>query len=710
MRNVLKCLSAMVLTVVLVIVAIPGVERLQGVMRVQAATAGVGISVTACDGAKDDGCRVQVNGGPVWASGASDISSVQGNGNVNFNVTVADGYKAEYSVNDGETDIKTGSKNNTSGNFDSIGDNFDIEDGKTYTLSVTFSVADPVNNNTGGNGGINPPQQNNISVTFNVSGTRSDLLGCIKVIGSAEGQETGVSTYGSAVNIFNSDSYTLEFEPAPQAMLNSVSYNGSQIPIQGGKAVLSNFAMQDGEEYAFTVDLAVDNGYSNIFWGYDQAEMDEDNYVDPHTGTIEVVHIERNGQTVFDYNPNSSSDWIWEVDGSNRQIKKYNNNDNSLNVNIQYDENREVILTWYVSCRQGDLITFRFVPEPGFQLAQASINGFPLDPQEEECLFNIEMQGLLHMSGLFVEKDNQTAVDSTTVSYATLSGTGGIDHGTLAASIEDSAAAVPSDTTLKNAMGDAGSFVDSVASVDIGITQIISKGGTASYADDADNYWAHDKTELGEQVELSLAVPNNLEDGQTYSIVREHEGIYEELNAVYNSDLEMLTFTSDLFSQFTIIIVEGESETGVTNSTAAAAHEFNQYKHDMENLLATGSGAVAGSGIVVASSTGTVTAQATTQGPKYKEVIKFFMPTGWAEGFSFNLLVDGKANYNSKSGTMTINIPKYLRKEGRKFMIMAVDKTGQLFVYADIDANADTISVTIPAIEGYAFTVIYSDL
>ena len=74
-----------------------------------------------------------------------------------------------------------------------------------YTLSVTFSVADPVNNNTGGNGGINPPQQNNISVTFNVSGTRSDLLGCIKVIGSAEGQETGVSTYGSAVNIFNSD-------------------------------------------------------------------------------------------------------------------------------------------------------------------------------------------------------------------------------------------------------------------------------------------------------------------------------------------------------------------------------------------------------------------------------------------------------------------------------------------------------------------------
>ena len=86
------------------------------------------------------------------------------------------------------------------------------------------------------------------------------------------------------------------------------------------------------------------------------------------------------------------------------------------------------------------------------------------------------------------------------------------------------------------------------------------------------------------------------------------------------------------------------------------------------------------------------------------------MPTGWAEGFSFNLLVDGKANYNSKSGTMTINIPKYLRKEGRKFMIMAVDKTGQLFVYADIDANADTISVTIPAIEGYAFTVIYSDL
>ncbi len=737
MRNLIKGLLAMALTAIMVIAAIPGLERLQGVMRVQAdggqATAPVSISVTDSVGASAAGCTVSVNSNAVWGNGVTTVGSVTGSGNVNFSVGLVEGYKVTYVVRDGDnfSAVEEQTVHYSANGNNSFGGNWDVADGKSYTLTVTFAEdTAPGNggnnqggnnqggNNQGGNnqgGNNNPPQQNNeISVTFNISGTGSDLVGCIKVTGSAQGQERGINTYGSPVDVFVSQSYTIEIEPAIQATINSVQYGGSNLPLSNGKAVLSNVQMSDGDSFSFVVDIEVDTGFTNIIWGYDEAEWannsNGDCYVDPNTGTIEVLNIERNGSSVFEYNPEDDSQWEWEERGGGQQIKKYVGNDNNLTVNIEYDQNRSVILSWYVACRENDIVTFCFVPKPGYQLGQASINGMALDPQEEDCLFNIEMRNLLHISGVFVQRDNQTAVDSETVTYATLSGTGGIECGTLAASIEDSSDPVPSDATIKAAMDNAGEFVDTVGSVDIGMTQIISKGGNTSYVDHADDYWAHEQHRLGESVELSLAVPNNLQAGQTYSIVREHDGVYEQIDAVYNADLEMLTFESDRFSQYTIIVVEGEPETGVTNSTATAAPEFNQYKHDMENLLATGSGSAVGGGLVVEGSTGTITAQATTQGPKYKEVIHFFMPTGWTEGFSFNILVDGKANYNSKSGTMTINIPKYLRKEGRQFMIMAVDKNGNLFVYADNDLNADTLSVTIPKVEGYAFTVIYTDL
>lgn len=57
---------------------------------------------------------------------------------------------------------------------------------------------------------------------------------------------------------------------------------------------------------------------------------------------------------------------------------------------------------------------------------------------------------------------------------------------------------------------------------------------------------------------------------------------------------------------------------------------------------------------------------------------------------------------------MWINIPRYLRTPGRQFALLGVDKTGQVTIFRDLDADPDTLAVMIN-LEGYAFELIYKD-
>ena len=202
-------------------------------------------------------------------------------------------------------------------------------------------------------------------------------------------------------------------------------------------------------------------------------------------------------------------------------------------------------------------MTFKFIPQPGYQLKSASLNGFILAPQEEECTFNIVMGGLLHVTGAFVEASNQIDLgEGTVVSGADVEGTGGIDKGTIAASFENTA--VPADSVITGAMGDQSEdFIESVGSLDINLTQIISKGGTDDYSTNSGNYWATPVSELEEAVDMSLSLPaDDLEDGETYGIVRQHGNDTELLDATYNSTLGTLTFESDRFSTYTSSLAE----------------------------------------------------------------------------------------------------------------------------------------------------------
>jgi hypothetical protein len=619
-----------------------------------------------------------------------------------------------------------------------------IEDGQIFDLTSDdeFIVDLTLDNPNNGGGNPPPPPGGGQKVTINYTRTGEGEIGCIKLFddgGRFWGFDTDRSlTEESLVreDIGGSNQYFIQVEPAPGCMLESWSVNGT--PINGFDPV--EVIVEDGTEISIEAKVEWDPDYSNVLWGYDDS-FGWDNYVDPGTGIIEIAQIRRGDNVLFAYN-GSYADWECERPGGHGPtFRRYHYIDAehqitvSLEVDVDPSTNEDVILSWYGECRRGDIFTFQFIPQPGYQLAGARINGFALEPQEEECMFNIVMSGLLHVDGAFVEAGNQVAVTSNVVTAASVEGTGNIDKGTLAASVSD--AASPSDDVLINAMENAEDFIESYASVDISMTQIISKGGDASYAEDSEGYWATEISALnGQPVDLQLAVPaEDLAEGQTYGIIREHidgEGTHvDELDATYNSTTGMLSFSSDLFSTYTIIKISGTPDVDdggpiegnpddvsddvipdeIYNGDSEAVQQF---KSDMANLLSDYDGLASGLNIgnTVSNDGGqthTVTTFVTTQGPKCREAFAIGTPIGFNEAFSFNLLVDGKAVYDSKSGFMVIRIPEYLKKTGRVFALVAVDKNGVPHTYGDLDLNPDTLCVQID-FEGYAFEVIYADI
>ena len=88
-----------------------------------------------------------------------------------------------------------------------------------------------------------------------------------------------------------------------------------------------------------------------------------------------------------------------------------------------------------------------------------------------------------------------------------------------------------------------------VANLDISLQNIVSKGTNMQEISD-DNYWVNDITEFDNPVRLDVAI-KNFDKNSEYSVVREHNGSYDVLDATVSDG--KISFETNKFSTYVIV-------------------------------------------------------------------------------------------------------------------------------------------------------------
>ncbi|WP_287389152.1 hypothetical protein [Lachnospira sp.] len=414
----------------------------------------------------------------------------------------------------------------------------DINDTDTLAINIKIIPNNPGGENSG-QGGENSGQgsgesgqgggsQERITLNFNLLGDNIDFIEEVSVTNGRETQRFQGRT--GTVTIEKADKYTISIIPYFGGFkIASAKIDTKSCTIDEETGIASLEVSKKDGAYNISITKGEQSDDVTILWTYDPAERTgawSDAYIDASTGTVEFVSATRDG------NP----------------------------VNLYYDTNNG----GYIQCKRGDVVTLRFVPKAGYQLSSASLNGQTLVAQKEQSTFTVTMNGNFHLAGAFSKTNPQVNVSgSSSVSGLSVSGTdAALTTGNVAIGVTGGKSN-PADANILTAMGDDGNdFVSAVETVDITMTNVISKGGSGDYFSNSANYWTNNMTDLSSAASFSLSVPNNLSEGETYSIVRNHNGTLEELDAIYNSDTGRLTFSSDKFSNYTIIKKKG---TPITN-------------------------------------------------------------------------------------------------------------------------------------------------
>lgn len=184
---------------------------------------------------------------------------------------------------------------------------------------------------------------------------------------------------------------------------------------------------------------------------------------------------------------------------------------------------------------------FVLIPDYGYQIVGLNINGYSVEPQNSVGVFKFTMQASnFHFQGIVQHEEDIIDYSGEILGEARLSnGSNATANGNVKLSVSDS----EQDWDAFSVLGDGYSMF---GTVDMTIDQVISKGNG--------DYWKTPISETSAPVEVSIVVPaGELLEGETYSVVREHEGVYEEINATYDAEAELLSFDTDKFSKYTIV-------------------------------------------------------------------------------------------------------------------------------------------------------------
>lgn len=275
-------------------------------------------------------------------------------------------------------------------------------------------------------------------------------------------------------------------------------------------------AVGTSEDTAITVNgtqhIQIDRKCLTVTWAYDDT-YGEDGRIEH--GTAEIIKI--NGQDV-----------------SQMTFSNFANNPGDKSGG-------------HLAVKRDDVVTIKLIPDYGYQLSGASINGVTLAPQTEVSTFTFTMPDTnVHFKGIFTQTQDEIKTTGTKVSSASVeNGANAAPSGNLRLTVEDS------DANTTNALAQVENAVSAEA-VNLTLDQIVSKG-------DGTN-WENPVTQFDQPVKMKLQVAD-YDTAAGYEVVREHNGNLTKLTTSV-SENGTLTFETNQFSTYFIVKTAKKADNG----------------------------------------------------------------------------------------------------------------------------------------------------
>ena len=396
----------------------------------------------------------------------------------------------------------------------------------------------------GGSQGGNPPQPTGVSLQFEGNAwssyqdmklyaglelyvnpdntgfvTLTDLLNQNKAAFDESGKVCILGESVKFVSIYaqleKKDEYEIQFDKAPTAGTSE----GTAITVNG------------------TQHIQIDRKCLTVTWAYDDT-YGEDGRIEH--GTAEIIKI--NGQDVSQMTFSDFANNPGDEKGGHLAVKKE------------------------------DVVTIKLIPDYGYQLSGASINGVKLEALDDQVsTFTFTMPDTnVHFKGIFTQTQDEIKTSGTKVSSASVeNGANAAPSGNLRLTVADS----NEDTT--NALAQVENAVSAEA-VNLTLNQIVSKGNGTN--------WENPVTEFSQPVKMNLKVAD-YDTAAGYAVVREHDGNLTNLPTSVSED-GMLTFETNQFSTYFIVKTakkadngnaktENSSNTSSTTASSAAGSTDN---------------------------------------------------------------------------------------------------------------------------------------
>lgn len=372
----------------------------------------------------------------------------------------------------------------------------------------------------GGSQGGNPPQPTGVSLQFEGNAwssyqnmklyaglelyvnpdntgfvTLTDLLNQNKAAFDESGMVCLLDESVTSVSIYaqleKKDEYEIQFHGATQAVGTS---EDTAITVNG------------------TQHIQIDRKCLTVTWAYDDT-YGEDGRIEH--GTAEIIKI--NGQDV-----------------SQMTFSNFANNPGDKSGG-------------HLAVKRDDVVTIKLIPDYGYQLSGASINGVTLAPQAEVSTFTFTMPDTnVHFKGIFTQTSDEIKKSGSKVSYASVeNGANAAPSGNLRLTVEDS------DANTTNALAQVENAVSAEA-VNLTLDQIVSKG-------DGTN-WENPVTQFDQPVKMKLQVAD-YDTAAGYEVVREHNGNLTKLTTSVSED-GTLTFETNQFSTYFIVKTAKKADNG----------------------------------------------------------------------------------------------------------------------------------------------------